>query len=69
MLRVSLGAMWETFKPLVVERNGVRLQVRVAGDGPPLLLLHGHPQSMAMWHRVAPTLARNFTTVLVEHRA
>jgi len=60
--------MWETFKALVVERNGVRLQVRVAGDGPPLLLLHGHPQSMAMWHRVAPGLARHFTVVLMDLR-
>ncbi len=60
--------MWETFKPLVVERNGVRLQVRVAGDGPPLLLLHGHPQSMAMWHRVAPKLAHGFTVVLMDVR-
>ncbi|MFC7408827.1 alpha/beta fold hydrolase [Hydrogenophaga atypica] len=60
--------MWETFKALVVERNGVRLQVRVAGDGPPLLLLHGHPQSMAMWHSVAPTLARHFAVVLMDVR-
>ena len=60
--------MWETFKPLVVERNGVRLQVRVAGDGPPLLLLHGHPQSMAMWHRVAPKLVHDFTVVLMDVR-
>ena len=60
--------MWETFKAMVVERDGVRLQARVAGDGLPLLLLHGHPQSMAMWHRVAPGLARHFTVVLMDLR-
>ncbi|MDP3521895.1 MAG: alpha/beta hydrolase [Hydrogenophaga sp.] len=60
--------MWETFKALVVERDGVRLQVRVAGEGPPLLLLHGHPQTMAMWHRVAPELSRQFTVVLMDVR-
>ena len=34
---------------------------RVGGNGPALLLLHGYPQSHAMWHRVAPTLARTHT--------
>lgn len=38
------------------------------GDGPPLLLLHGHPQTHAMWHRVAPVLAKRFTVVLMDLR-
>jgi haloacetate dehalogenase len=49
--------------------NGdVRLRVRVGGSGPPLLLLHGHPQTHAMWHRVAPTLAQRHTVVLMDLR-
>jgi len=40
--------------------EGVRLRVRIGGEGPPLLLLHGNPQTHAMWHRVAPVLARRF---------
>lgn len=40
----------------------------VGGSGPPVLLLHGHPQTHAMWHRVAPLLARRFTVVASDLR-
>lgn len=60
--------MLESFKPLMVERQGVQLHTRAAGEGPPLLLLHGHPQSMAMWHRVAPVLAQTHRVVLMDLR-
>ena len=40
----------------------------IGGAGPPLLLLHGYPQSHAMWHRVAPALARDFTVVCPDLR-
>ncbi len=36
------------------------------GGGPPLLLLHGHPQSNVMWHRVAPEIAPHFTLVIAD---
>ena len=38
------------------------------GNGPPLLLLHGHPQTHAMWHLVAPALAKHFTVVMMDLR-
>ena len=47
---------------------GVPLFVRRGGQGPALLLLHGHPQTHAMWHRVAPALARHFTLVIPDLR-
>jgi haloacetate dehalogenase len=60
--------MLESFAPFEVNRDGVRLAARRGGDGPPLLLLHGHPQTMAMWHRVASALAAEFTVVLMDLR-
>ena len=38
------------------------------GAGPPLLLLHGFPQSHVMWHRVAPPLAARFSLVIPDLR-
>jgi haloacetate dehalogenase len=38
------------------------------GSGPPVLLLHGHPQTSAMWHEVAPVLTRQFTVVAADLR-
>ena len=53
---------------LVEVEPGVGIAARVMGDGPPLLLLHGHPQTHAIWHRVAPALAARFTLVLADLR-
>ncbi|MDB5857432.1 MAG: Alpha/beta hydrolase [Ramlibacter sp.] len=60
--------MLEGFETVPMARDGVALQVRRAGQGAPLLLLHGHPQSQAMWHRVAPQLAARFSVVLMDLR-
>jgi haloacetate dehalogenase len=48
--------------------DGVRIATWVAGTGPPLLLLHGYPQTHLMWHAVAPRLIRRFTVVLTDLR-
>lgn len=48
---------------------GVRIHALTLGDaGPPLLLLHGHPQTHLIWHRVAPMLARHFRLVIADLR-
>ena len=41
---------------------------RIAGDGPPLLLLHGYPQTSAMWHAVAPALVDKYTVICADLR-
>nr|WP_296337421.1 alpha/beta hydrolase [uncultured Acidovorax sp.] len=48
--------------------DGVQIRVRVGGHGSPLLLLHGHPQTHAIWHKVAPALGEHFTLVLADLR-
>lgn len=48
--------------------NNREINCRTGGAGPPLLLLHGHPQTHYMWHKVADELAENFTVVAVDLR-
>ncbi len=60
--------MFESFDTRDVAVNGTVIRCRVGGSGPALLLLHGHPQSHVMWHRVAPALAETFTVVCADLR-
>jgi len=48
--------------------SGAEIFFRMGGSGPPLLLIHGYPQTHAMWHRIAPALAGRFTLVLPDLR-
>jgi len=48
--------------------NGVDISFRMGGTGPGLLLLHGHPQTHVIWHKVAPRLAEHFTVVAADLR-
>ncbi len=48
--------------------DGVEIHALHQGDGPPLVLLHGHPQTHVIWHRVAAELARHFHVVLCDLR-
>lgn len=47
---------------------GVGIHAIIGGNGPPLLLLHGHPQTHAIWHKVAPRLCERFTVVACDLR-
>lgn len=60
--------MFDGFQTHDVETADAVIHARIGGSGPPLLLLHGYPQTHAMWHRVAPVLAREFTVVVADLR-
>ena len=60
--------MFKAFTASSVQGPAGRLHALCGGQGAPLLLLHGHPQSHFMWHAVAENLARSFTVVLMDLR-
>ncbi len=53
--------MFEGFERRQIETSDTTINLVMGGDGPPLLLLHGYPQTHVMWHKIAPGLARRFT--------
>jgi len=60
--------MFEGFTRKSITVDGTDIACVVGGSGPPVLLLHGFPQNMAMWARVAPQLAGQFTVVCADLR-
>jgi haloacetate dehalogenase len=58
----------EGFERLHVEARDAEINAVRGGSGPPVLLLHGYPQTYAMWHLVAPRLAEDFTVVAADLR-
>lgn len=60
--------MFEGFQERRIATSGAEIFLRTGGSGPPLLLLHGYPQTSAMWHKVAPLLADDFTIVAADLR-
>jgi haloacetate dehalogenase len=60
--------MFPGFELTTIETAEAAIRVRRGGSGPPLLLLHGFPQTHAMWHLVAPRLAEDFTVVATDLR-
>ena len=51
-----------------IRTSGAEINLVTGGSGPPLLLLHGYPETHAMWRKVAPRLAQNFTLVIPDLR-
>ncbi|MFM0618096.1 alpha/beta hydrolase [Paraburkholderia nemoris] len=60
--------MFTGFTDASIYVDGIRIHAIRGGNGPALLLLHGHPQTHAIWHKVAPTLARHFTVIAADLR-
>ena len=60
--------MFEGFDLSMIDTGKAVIRVRQGGNGPPLLLLHGHPQTHFMWHKIAPRLAQDFTVIATDLR-
>lgn len=60
--------MFEGFDERRITTSGAEIYCRTAGTGPPLLLLHGYPQTHAMWNLVAPRLAERLSVVVPDLR-
>ncbi|RNM12504.1 alpha/beta fold hydrolase [Nocardioides pocheonensis] len=56
--------MFEGFETSYVDTGDATIRVRHGGEGPPILLLHGHPRTSATWHRVAPLLVERGMAVV-----
>ena len=61
-------ALFPGFKKKRVRTSGAVINLVTKGDGPPVLLLHGYPETHAMWHKIAPDLARDYTVVCADLR-
>ena len=62
------GNLFEGFNRAQIETSDTTINLVHGGEGPALLLLHGYPQTHAMWHKVAPRLAEHFTVVAADLR-
>ena len=62
------GELFPGFKRRRIRTSGAAINLVHGGVGPPLLLLHGYPQTHAIWHRVAPELAKRFRVVAADLR-
>lgn len=60
--------MFDAFTSTTVRTNGAEINLVHGGSGPPVLLLHGAPQTHVMWHQLAPGLARSHTVVATDLR-
>jgi haloacetate dehalogenase len=60
--------MFEGFEAFSIQTQGVNIHGVKKGNGPPLLLLHGYPQTHVLWHKIAPRLAEHFTVVATDLR-
>ena len=65
---VPQEALFPGFRVVRAPGAGAEVHAVVGGSGPPLLLLHGYAQTHALWHKVAPRLARRFTVVAADLR-
>jgi len=56
------------FEERRIETSGAAINLVTGGSGPPLLLLHGYPQTHVLWRKIVPRLAQDFTLVIPDLR-
>jgi haloacetate dehalogenase len=61
-------SLFPDFKNRKIRTSGATINVTYGGSGTPVLLLHGYPETHAMWHKVAPALARDYQVVCADLR-
>jgi haloacetate dehalogenase len=54
------------FETRRVAAAGIEIACRIGGKGPPVLMLHGYPETHVCWHRLAPVLAKSSSVVLAD---
>src|SRR5271165_4808372 len=60
----DLADLYPGFAAHWIDTSAGKIFARMGGDGPPLLLVHGYPQTNVIWHKVAPILAQYFTLII-----
>lgn len=65
---MALADLYPGFESVLLPGDGVDIFCRIGGNGPPLVLQHGYPQTHAEWHGIAPELAQHFTLVIPDLR-
>ncbi len=60
--------MFEGFKREKIKHGNIEINLVIGGNGPPLLLLHGYPQTHLIWRKIAPKLERTFTVIASDLR-
>ena len=68
MVSKGIEEWFAGFRTVDVDAGGIDIHARIGGSGPPVLLLHGYPQTHVMWHRVVARLARTHTVVVADLR-
>jgi haloacetate dehalogenase len=63
-----MSRLFPGFNNRKIKTRAASINLEYGGEGPPVLLLHGYPETHAMWHKVAPSLARDYTVVCPDLR-
>jgi haloacetate dehalogenase len=63
-----MSVLFPGFERRRIRTGGATINLEIGGEGPPVLLLHGYPETHALWHKIAARLARDYTLVCPDLR-